>query len=92
MTEESIVLLDNKLVNLDATLNFANISECIGENDKAMTAVYGLVLGSDTNQDMYVQMLKEAFVEYFGTDIEAAEILRNQRNSDWIDSGRRMVA
>lgn len=92
MTDESILLLDDKLVNADASLNFQKISDAVGENDKAMTAVYGLLTGSYTNRDMYIDMLQEAFVAHFGTDIKAAEIAQAQANSDWIDSGRRMVA
>jgi hypothetical protein len=89
-TNEAIELADDLLCDAKAKINYALLSECIGEDDRCADALYRVTFATpDTLVDAQ-KSLQDAIVAYLKTDLAAQEKEEREANSDWIDSGRSM--
>jgi hypothetical protein len=89
-TTEALDFADDSLCDAKAKINYALLSECIGEDDSCADALYRVIFApKDTLEDAQ-KSLQDAIVKYLKADIKAEEKEAQQRSDDWVESGRSM--
>jgi hypothetical protein len=86
-TTEALDFADDLLCDAKAKINYALLSECIGEDDSCADALYRVIFaGKDTLAQAQLS-LQDAFVAYLRTDVKAEEKHQADLQADWVESG-----
>jgi hypothetical protein len=89
-TQDALDLADDLLCDAKAKINYALLSECIGEDDSCADALYRVIFAPIATLEDAQKSLQDAIVKYLKADIKAEDKEAQQRSDDWIESGRSM--